>query len=231
MAGPSVVFKKLLFTHDKMSRDRILYKLTSWLQEQWAHDPRAAQCYMSIQNLCNVNGYQSDQEFKQNAEWFTMFTHDECVSFQEIVKAELAIPVTNIAERIKQLSNSMNASNALDASSVIAVDAASVVDAASTANPANPANPVKEKVKQRRAIPKKIRGLTWKEHFGDSMRGACFCCKKTLEALDEWHAGHIVSHANGGKDTVVNLRPVCISCNLSMGTENMDDFKARCYSA
>lgn len=156
MAGPSVVFKKLLFTHDKMSRDRILYKLTSWLQEQWAHDPRAAQCYMSIQNLCNVNGYQSDQEFKQNAEWFTMFTHDECVSFQEIVKAELAIPVTNIAERIKQLSNSMNASNALDASSVIAVDAASVVDAASTANPANPANPVKEKVKQRRAIPKRF---------------------------------------------------------------------------
>jgi len=90
-----------------------------------------------------------------------------------------------------------------------------------------------EKVPQkpRRSIPKKIRGLVWKEHFGESMMGACFCCKKKLEALDDWHAGHIVSHANGGKDGVANLRPVCISCNLSMGTENMDEFKERCYSA
>jgi 5-methylcytosine-specific restriction endonuclease McrA len=179
---------------------------------------------MSIQNLCNVNGYQSEQEFKQNAEWFTMFTHDECVSFQEIVKAELAIPVTNIAERIKQLSNTTtNASDATDASNAS--------NPSTVTNASVEVASVPVKVKQRRAIPKKIRGLTWKEHFGDSMRGACFCCKKTLEALDEWHAGHIVSHANGGKDTVANLRPVCISCNLSMGTENMDDFKARCYSA
>jgi len=85
--------------------------------------------------------------------------------------------------------------------------------------------------KPRRSIPKKIRGLVWKEYFGDSMSGNCWCCKKNLEALDDWHAGHIVSHANGGKDGVSNLRPVCISCNLSMGTENMDDFKARCYSS
>jgi 5-methylcytosine-specific restriction endonuclease McrA len=90
-----------------------------------------------------------------------------------------------------------------------------------------------EKVPQkpRRSIPKKIRGLVWKEHFGESMTGSCFCCKKKLEALDDWHAGHIVSHANGGKDGVANLRPICISCNLSMGTENMDEFKERCYSA
>ena len=90
----------------------------------------------------------------------------------------------------------------------------------------------KEKAPQkpRRSIPKKIRGLVWKEYFGDSMSGNCWCCKNNLEALDDWHAGHIVSHANGGKDGVANLRPVCISCNLSMGTENMDEFKARCYS-
>jgi 5-methylcytosine-specific restriction endonuclease McrA len=65
--------------------------------------------------------------------------------------------------------------------------------------------------------------------FGDSMTGSCFCCKMILEALDDWHVGHIIAHANRGKDTVDNLRPVCISCNLSMGTENMDAFKERCY--
>jgi hypothetical protein len=81
----------------------------------------------------------------------------------------------------------------------------------------------------RKAIPKKIRGEAWKIQFGDSTKGACFCCKKLLDVFDDWHAGHIVSHTNGGKDTADNLRPVCGSCNLSMGTENMDAFNARCY--
>jgi 5-methylcytosine-specific restriction endonuclease McrA len=81
----------------------------------------------------------------------------------------------------------------------------------------------------RKAIPKKIRGEAWKIQFGDSTKGSCFCCKKDLDVFDDWHAGHIVSHSNNGTDTANNLRPVCGSCNLSMGTENMDDFKKRCY--
>ena len=81
----------------------------------------------------------------------------------------------------------------------------------------------------RKTIPKKIRGIAWKIQFGDSTKGSCFCCKKELDVFDDWHAGHIVSHSNNGTDTADNLRPVCGSCNLSMGTENMDAFKARCY--
>jgi len=83
--------------------------------------------------------------------------------------------------------------------------------------------------KPRKAIPKKIRGEAWKIQFGDSTKGSCFCCKKELDVFDHWHAGHIIAHSNGGTDTAVNLRPLCGSCNLSMGTENMDAFKARCY--
>ena len=81
----------------------------------------------------------------------------------------------------------------------------------------------------RKAIPKKIRGEAWKIQFGESTKGSCFCCKKELDVFYDWHAGHIVSHSNNGTDTANNLRPVCGSCNLSMGTENMDAFKARCY--
>lgn len=81
----------------------------------------------------------------------------------------------------------------------------------------------------RKAIPKKIRGEAWKNQFGDSTKGSCFCCKKELDIFDDWHAGHIVSHSDGGKDTADNLRVVCGSCNLSMGTENMYAFKSRCY--
>jgi hypothetical protein len=85
------------------------------------------------------------------------------------------------------------------------------------------------KLEPRNAIPKKIRGEAWKIQFGDSTRGDCFCCKKQLDIFDDWHAGHIIAHSNGGADTADNLRPICGSCNLSMGTENMDAFKARCY--
>ena len=81
----------------------------------------------------------------------------------------------------------------------------------------------------RKAIPKKVRGEAWKNQFGDSTKGECYCCTKALDIFDDWHAGHIVSHSVGGADTAANLRPVCGSCNLSMGTENMDAFKARCY--
>lgn len=81
----------------------------------------------------------------------------------------------------------------------------------------------------RKAIPKKVRGEAWTNQFGDSTTGACYSCRTPLGVFDTWHAGHIVSHANGGSDMASNLRPVCASCNLSMGTENMDDFKARCY--
>ena len=83
----------------------------------------------------------------------------------------------------------------------------------------------------RKAIPKKIRGEAWKIQFGDSLKGSCFCCKKLLDVFEDWHAGHIISHSSGGTDTADNLRPVCGSCNLSMGTENMDAFKSRCYPA
>ena len=67
--------------------------------------------------------------------------------------------------------------------------------------------------------------------FGDSMKGQYYCCKKELDAFDTWHTGHIIAVCNGGKDIATNLGPTCGSCNLSMGTENMDDFKARCYPA
>lgn len=82
----------------------------------------------------------------------------------------------------------------------------------------------------RRSIPKKIRDAVWDNQFGTTSReGSCYCCKTPLNLTGPWEAGHIISHADGGPDTADNLRPICISCNRSMGTENMDAFKARCY--
>ncbi len=81
----------------------------------------------------------------------------------------------------------------------------------------------------RKTIPKKTREAVWKRDCGENMTGTCFCCSQSVTALGTWHAGHIIASANGGSDTVDNLRVVCSPCNLAMGTENMDVFKARCY--
>ena len=82
----------------------------------------------------------------------------------------------------------------------------------------------------RQQIPKMMRGQVWKNQHGNSIKGYCYCCTKELDAFDSWSVGHIVARACGGPDNTVNLRPVCISCNTSMGTENMYDFKAKYYS-
>ena len=87
-----------------------------------------------------------------------------------------------------------------------------------------------QKRPKRKQIPKMIRGKVWERYHGTSLNGSCFCCKRELHAFDAWHVGHIKSHANGGSDMPSNLRPVCASCNTSMGTQNMDEFKAQYYA-
>ena len=188
MPTPSIKFKKMLFAYDKQTRHQILYRLLDWLSQQQQHDPKAGACYCSIQEAYNVNSWADQKAFKEHYLWNMMPNHDSCVSFQEIVKAKLGVPQTNIAQVIKHPDS-----------------------------------------KPRKTIPKKIRGECWTNQFGSSTKGSCYCCKKELDVFDDWHAGHIISHANGGSDLATNLRPVCGSCNLSMGTEDMDTFKMRCY--
>jgi hypothetical protein len=85
-----------------------------------------------------------------------------------------------------------------------------------------------EELPTRKSIPKKIRDKVWHNWFGEDECGYCYCCEEEL-SLKGWHCGHIVAAASGGKDTPDNLRPLCRTCNTSMGTQNMDEFKARYY--
>ena len=84
--------------------------------------------------------------------------------------------------------------------------------------------PVKHK-----AVPKKTRETLWTAQFGETTKGTCHCCKSEISALGTWHAGHVIAQSSGGSDTVENLRAICLPCNLAMGTENMEEFKRRCY--
>jgi 5-methylcytosine-specific restriction endonuclease McrA len=54
--------------------------------------------------------------------------------------------------------------------------------------------------------------------------GPCVCCKTKLISTFDFVCGHVKAEANGGETTVDNLRPICASCNSSMGTMNMQEF-------
>ena len=86
--------------------------------------------------------------------------------------------------------------------------------------------PVKTKKK---SIPKAVKDLSWNKWVGDDIgKTKCMCCGVNEIKMNSFHCGHVIAEAAGGKATVDNLRPICSACNLSMGTENLEDFKRRC---
>jgi 5-methylcytosine-specific restriction endonuclease McrA len=42
--------------------------------------------------------------------------------------------------------------------------------------------------------------------------------------MTAFDVGHVIAEKNGGTATIVNLRPICSSCNTSMGTRDMRDY-------
>jgi hypothetical protein len=81
----------------------------------------------------------------------------------------------------------------------------------------------------KKAIPKVLKELCWKKWVGDNIsKTKCLCCEDNEIKMSSFHCGHVLAEVHGGKMSVENLRPVCAACNLSMGSENMVDFKTRC---
>lgn len=88
------------------------------------------------------------------------------------------------------------------------------------------------KIVKRKSIPKKIKVMVWDKYIGKIHGVAkCYCCNsKDIEQL-EFHCGHVISVKDGGSDDIDNLRPICAGCNLSMGSENMNEFQKRIMGA
>jgi 5-methylcytosine-specific restriction endonuclease McrA len=81
---------------------------------------------------------------------------------------------------------------------------------------------------KRPGIPQKIREQAWDHHVRKHGK-KCFCCIKPIEFKGETrgkshHCGHILAYTSGGKDKVYNLRPLCPSCNLSMGPLHLYEY-------
>tara|TARA_E500000178_G_C17027681_1_gene758879 strand:+ start:2483 stop:3526 length:1044 start_codon:yes stop_codon:yes gene_type:complete len=77
---------------------------------------------------------------------------------------------------------------------------------------------------KKQKIPQTKRKIIWEKYMGNKMRELCFCCKKNEITSFGFHCGHIKSEADGGTMDIDNMRPICGSCNSSMGTQNMKEF-------
>lgn len=80
---------------------------------------------------------------------------------------------------------------------------------------------------KKQSIPKKIKEAVWNIYIGvDKRKGPCFTCGIELD-ITSFHAGHVQAEVNGGQLDEGNLRPICQSCNSSMGTMNLFKFKEK----
>lgn len=100
------------------------------------------------------------------------------------------------------------------------------IDIASTSAsviPSITATHTKKKTKSK--IPQSLRIATWKKYVGeDHGKSICLCCKSAEISVFTFHCAHVIAECKGGQLTLENLRPVCTSCNLSMGSQNLYDY-------
>ena len=80
----------------------------------------------------------------------------------------------------------------------------------------------------RKPCPKAVRDAVWRKYFGDKMTGKCYVCGKPITFTD-FEVGHNKPFIKGGEWNVNNLRPICRTCNRSMGTMTIEEFKKRFF--
>ena len=82
-----------------------------------------------------------------------------------------------------------------------------------------------DKKNKKKAIPVALKRKVWNKWIGESIgKSKCLCCNLTDIAQLNFSCGHIIPESNGGELKLDNLKPICISCNSSMGKTNMNNF-------
>lgn len=83
-------------------------------------------------------------------------------------------------------------------------------------------------VSTKKSLPKSLRNRVWNRINNNNDTGVCYVCSEELDKLN-FHCGHIVSRYLGGKDNIDNLLPICSACNLSMGIQNLHEYKDKYF--
>lgn len=81
-----------------------------------------------------------------------------------------------------------------------------------------------KKTSKRKPISKALRTGVWNRYHKNRDNAQCYVGCGEIITVFNFECGHILAVANGGDTTLDNLRPICSSCNKSMGSQNMNDF-------
>jgi len=88
----------------------------------------------------------------------------------------------------------------------------------------------KPKKRKRKRIPKAIKERVWAKYIGmNKPEGRCYACERPIH-FTNFEVGHNRARSKGGSDNITNLRPICRSCNRSMGTMSIENFKRKYFS-
>ena len=82
----------------------------------------------------------------------------------------------------------------------------------------------------RKRIPKKLRNDLWIKYCGKEYNGECYVNPSHKVTINNFHCGHVKAVKNGGTNNIENLRVICSGCNLSMGIQNLEEYKREHYS-
>lgn len=78
---------------------------------------------------------------------------------------------------------------------------------------------------KKKSIPPILKRNVWNKYIGEDIgKAKCTCCKLVDITQLSFHCGHIIAEAKGGELKMDNLKPICQSCNSSMGTMNMNEY-------
>ena len=83
--------------------------------------------------------------------------------------------------------------------------------------------------KRRKKAPKSVKESVWLKYNKNRMTGKCYVCGRTVHYMS-FELGHNKAHAGGGKWNINNLRPICRTCNRSMGTMSIETYKKKYFS-
>jgi hypothetical protein len=75
---------------------------------------------------------------------------------------------------------------------------------------------------QRDRIDAVLRKQVWEHYLGDVLTITFPWCRVDQIKAFSFESGHVEAAARGGRATLSNLRPICSSCNRSMGANRMD---------
>jgi len=77
-------------------------------------------------------------------------------------------------------------------------------------------------------LTKTIRNACWMQNCGSCFEHECFVGCGSIITPFTYECGHIQAVAEGGSNSLDNLKPICSTCNKSMGSMHMIDYIEKC---